>query len=129
MKKTVICIFVVLFLVGAAFADTSTVPEYTQNPDAPYRLFKTQNNWIFLKLNTCNGKISLIQWSLDGNQLEYDINTVSLISAREEAIPGRFTLYATVNVYNFVMLDTYTGYAYQVQWSIDGSNDIVIPIN
>lgn len=127
MKKIVLISLLMLVMVASVFADTSTVPEYTQNPDAQYRLFKTQNNWVFIKLNTCNGKLSLVQWSTDGNQLEQVLSDVSLIGKTNE-VPGRFTLYATNNFFNFVMLDTYTGLVYQVQWSTDGKSNMVIPI-
>ena len=32
---------------------------------------------------------------------------------------GRFKLYATDNIYNFIMVDTINGVTYQVQWNID----------
>ena len=39
--------------------------------------------------------------------------------------PGRFELYPTKNVYNFIMLDTATGSTWQVQWSQDNNQAII----
>ena len=38
---------------------------------------------------------------------------------------GRFKLYATDNIYNFIMVDTINGETYQVQWNIDKNKRIV----
>ena len=32
---------------------------------------------------------------------------------------GQYKLYATDNMYNFIMVNTELGYTYQVQWNID----------
>ena len=40
---------------------TSSIP----NKDAKFLLFPTRNNFIFLKLNTSNGEVYLVQFSLD----------------------------------------------------------------
>jgi hypothetical protein len=43
-------------------------------------------------------------------------------------IIGRFTLYPTENMYNFLLLDQIDGYVYQVQWSMTKDYRGVIPI-
>ena len=42
---------------------------------------------------------------------------------------GRFTLYPTKNMYNFILLDQVNGKTWQIQWSIDEENRMIIPIN
>lgn len=41
---------------------------------------------------------------------------------------GRFKLYPTQNMYNFILLDVIDGYTYQVQWNIDKDKRFVLPI-
>jgi hypothetical protein len=41
---------------------------------------------------------------------------------------GRYKLYSTQNIYNFILLDVINGRAYQVQWNIDEKKRIVQPI-
>lgn len=55
------------------------------------------------------------------------LNSMPLV-INENGVSGRFTLYPTENMYNFLLLDQIDGYVYQVQWSIEEANRIVIPI-
>ncbi|MEI6662551.1 MAG: hypothetical protein WCL01_10525 [Comamonadaceae bacterium] len=46
------------------------------------------------------------------------------IEVRPDAVatggkPGRFTLYPTRNMYNFILLDQDVGRTWQIQWSTD----------
>ena len=93
-----------------------------------YKLFPTTNMWIFLKLDTCTGLVRMVQYSMeDKNRLEAPINYLPLASG-DDAIPGRFNLYATQNMWTFILLDEIDGRTWQVQWSLDGKEGIV-PIN
>lgn len=94
-----------------------------------YKLFPTENYWTFIKLDTRNGKMWQVHFSVseEGFQGEKDLNTRSLILTDEE-INGRFTLFPTKNTYNFLLLDQLTGKTYQVQWNDDFFNRIVEPI-
>ena len=65
--------------------------------------------------------------SEDGIQTEIILNPVSLVF-KEKEINGRFNLYATENMYNFLLLDQIDGDVYQVQWSMDAKNRAVFPI-
>ena len=131
MKKFLACFFVLFCIFSGLSAQSSReVIEFDQNPNAKYRLFRTANVWIFLELNTSNGEIYLVQYSINENPSgSWPINSKSLLSEDEQEIPGRFTLYATTNIYNFIMLDTFTGATYQVQWSFEERNRFVIPIS
>jgi len=63
----------------------------------------------------------------DGGQGELVLNSLPLVS-KEKEVNGRFTLYPTENMYNFLLLDQIDGYVYQVQWSMEAKNRGVIPI-
>ncbi|HEV3218228.1 MAG TPA: hypothetical protein VGZ48_00545 [Candidatus Acidoferrales bacterium] len=44
--------------------------------------------------------------------------------------PGRFTLYPTENIYNFLLLDQIDGRVWQVQWNWDSpAKRFVLPIS
>ena len=93
-----------------------------------YKLFPTTNMWIFLKLDTARGIVSMVQYSMETkNRLEAPINLYPLATG-SDAIPGRFNLYATQNMWTFILLDEVDGRTWQVQWSTDGKEGIV-PIN
>lgn len=83
-----------------------------------FRLYQTNNRWTFLKLDTRNGVVSHVQYSLDGNRLQYSLNNTPLVD-EADAKPGRFFMYPTENIYNFILLDQVDGRVWQVQWSID----------
>lgn len=83
-----------------------------------YKLFPTKNIYAIIKLNTRNGKLSQVHYSLSKEDFEGElsINPYSLVSINDE-INGRFTLYPTQNTYNFILLDQIDGKTWQVQWN------------
>lgn len=94
----------------------------------PYKLYPTDNMWTFIKLDTRNGKMWQLQYSVKGNEYRFEtpLNTTPLISNGNEA--GRFELYPTQNIYNFILLDCIDGKVWQVQWSTERENQAIIPI-
>lgn len=93
-----------------------------------YKLFPTENIWTFLKLDTRNGKIWQVQYSINDNYRgEVNLNEKALVST-DVAENGRFTLYPTKNMYNFILLDQIDGKMWQVQWSVDEENKMIIPM-
>ena len=130
MKKLLLlCVFAVFTLIANAQTDIrQTRPDFTQNPNATYRLFPTTNMWIFIKLNTADGRMWLVQYSTTaGDQVEIPLSRIERAEESEKK-DGRFTLYATLNMYNFILLDQIDGRVWQVQWSTEGDN-LVIPIH
>ena len=99
----------------------------TANAEPIFKLYPTQNMWNFLKLDTRNGKISIVQFSIEDNekQFEYELSNKALC---ENTAPGRFMLQPTENIYNFIMLDQVSGQTYQVQWSFEEDKRFIIPI-
>ncbi len=94
-----------------------------------YQLFPTQNYWTFIKLDNRNGKMWQVHFSVneDGIQTEVILNPVPLV-VKDKEVNGRFNLYPTENIYNFLLIDQIDGNVYQVQWSMDAKNRIIIPI-
>ena len=129
MKKLIFMVAVAIVSIASAFAQnasTTTKPEKQTEVVVPvYKLFPTTNMWIFLKLNTSTGLIKMVQYSMDdANRGEVPINFFPLASG-EDAIPGRFNLYATQNMWTFILLDEVDGRTWQVQWSLNGTQGIV----
>lgn len=99
------------------------------DPNAKYRIYPTEAIRIFLKLNTEDGRIWMVQIGLGNNndRMEIPLNSISLTSGYEKT-NGRFALYPTQNMWNFILLDTHDGRLWQVQWSYESENRFVVPI-
>lgn len=99
-------------------ADPLEINYEMQRLDVRYRLFKTTNTWNFLELDTQTGKVWQVQFSAG------EKDSRMKIEVRPDAVAtggklGRFTLYPTRNMYNFILLDQESGKTWQVQWSTD----------
>ena len=91
-----------------------------------YKIYPTTNIYTSLKLDTASGRITALQISLgDTFGIEYDITDAVV---PDGTIIGRFELYPTKNNFNFILLDTIFGYAYQVQWSTNSEECMIIPL-
>lgn len=93
-----------------------------------YKMFPTENIWNLLKLDTKTGKIWQVQYSIDESfRGETVLNEQALVSS-DKYENGRFTLYPTKNIYNFILLDQIDGKMWQVQWSLEENNRGLIPL-
>ncbi len=94
-----------------------------------FKLFPTQNMWTFIKLDTQTGQMWQVQYSIKGSEgrFEYELNLNPLITTGKK-VNGRFELYPTQNIYNFILLDRIDGKTWQVQWAFDEENRAVVPI-
>ena len=129
--KRLVSIFCILFCVVAFSIAEAPFSEPTQRTDVRYRLFPTQNIWTFLKLDTMTGKIWQVQFSVKGDDYRFETVLSSMDIAeilKVEKKIGRFTLFPTQNSYNFILLDQFEGYTFQVQWSNDAENRGIVPI-
>ena len=68
-----------------------------------------------------------VQWSTKDNQFQTTLSDISRVEKDEEK-NGRFFLYPTTNIYNFILLDQIDGRAWQVQWSTEAKERMVIRI-
>lgn len=94
-----------------------------------FKLYPTKNMWTFLELNTATGQIWIVQWSTeDEKQFRYTLDDNVRISEADERVNGRFSLHATENLYNFILLDNINGDCWQAQWNFDEDKRFVIPI-
>jgi hypothetical protein len=129
--KTKFATFILILFANISFAQTTSQPlvqSISTDSAVVYRLFTTQNMYTFIKLNTRNGQMWQVQWSLKGSEYRFEtsLSDISRVSKGEEK-NGRFFLYPTTNIYNFILLDQTDGRTWQVQWGKEGER-AVIPI-
>lgn len=96
-----------------------------------YKLYPTDNMWTFLELETFSGRIWQVQYSVEGSTKRFKtvLNDESLLPLFDtEEFAGRFELYKTQNMYNFILLDTSNGNTWQVQWSQKAENRGILKI-
>ena len=129
MKTKLVTLVFILFATSSFAQSTSEAPQQNISTDSTvvYRLFATRNMYNFIKLNTRNGQMWQVQWSTGDNTFQVPLSLTSLVSSEEEK-NGRFFLYPTTNIYNFILLDQIDGRAWQVQWSIDEKARMVLRI-
>lgn len=94
-----------------------------------YKLYPTQNMWTFLELDTVFGTVYHVQWSTGDDAGKWRIGNVnSFDEPIEHYYRGRYELYPTSNIYNFILLDSRTGETYQVQWNSKEKKEGIWPI-
>ena len=128
--KRLICSIIFGFYGLLSFCQEKQITALGQdNPNASYRLFPTTNMWTFLKLNTEDGRIWLVQYAMNNeNRFETYLNLIPLATGSQKK-PGRFTLYPTQNMWTFILLATVNGSTWQVQWSQNADERIILPIS
>ena len=93
-----------------------------------FKIYKTENLYNVLELDTKTGKIYQVQWSLE-TKTEFSIilNSVDL-RTEESKGSGTFELYPTGNMYQFLLLDKTDGRTWHVQWGLDDDHRWIRPI-
>ena len=125
MKRTLflLCAFFYLYNLSAC----SEVDSNTR-----YKLYPTQNMWTFLKLDTETGRIWQVHYSIKGkdSRFETPLNSGNIAKTLKKSQKiGRYALYQTQNMYNFILLDQIDGDTYPVQWGFDKESHLLIPIS
>jgi len=94
---------------------------------ARFRLYRTQNLWTLLMLDTRIGWIWQVQYSVDA-KTERAVLPLSLVSLADGP-DDRSELVATQNMWNFILLDRIEGQAWQCQFAMEakGRGCIKIP--
>ena len=88
-----------------------------------YKLYKTENVYNLLKLDTKTGKIWQVQWHLDDLNKEgtWIINDKDLSYGWGYG-SNSFELYSTNNMYQIILIDKTDGRMWHVQWGIGDKN-------
>ena len=95
-----------------------------------FKMYKTENLYNLLKLDTATGAVWMVQYEMNDKASagEFEVDSTSLLWSWETPVAGRYELYPTKNMYNFILLDTLSGKTYQVQWNIKPSQRFRIRI-
>lgn len=101
--------------------------------DNRFCLYEIQNMWTFIMLDTFTGKNWQVQFSVKGA----DYMFAAPINYWSKAYPtasdrwqGRFQMFATKNMWTFIMLDSYNGRLWQVQYDTKSLDNLLcVPIN
>jgi len=118
MRKLFFALIITLTTISTFAQSTSEAPNQNISTDnnVTYRLFSTRNMYTFIRLNTRNGQMWQVQWGTESKYIFEDtLSDISLVNKDEEK-DGRFFLYPTKNIYNFILLDQVDGRTWQVQW-------------
>lgn len=130
LMKTLFTLLLIFFTY-TSIAQTTDSPTQNVSMDenVNYRLFSTKNMYTFIKLDTRNGRLWQVQWSTKGEDYRFE-NVLSITKLVDDVNEksGRFFLYPTTNMYNFILLDQIDGRSWQVQWSTDEDNRMVLKI-
>ena len=100
---------------------------HTKNEEN-FKMYPTQNMWTFLKLDTRTGKVWQVQYSVNNDaQGQVIVNDTDFTFGTNDKA-GRFELYPTQNMYNFLLLDKSTGMVAQIQWSMNADSRGLVKI-
>lgn len=88
-----------------------------------YKMYKTENMYNFLKLDTKTGRIWQVQWHLEDIKKEgtWIINNTDFSYGMGYG-SNSFELYPTQNMYQFILIDKTDGRMWHVQWGIGDKN-------
>lgn len=154
MKRFVLILITCCFTCAVSYAQTdSTLVKHSDEPTlsdkenllldelesiikkrvntlARYKIYKTQNTYNLIKLDTATGRLWQVQYGMNNSstRMEVPIDDTSLLSEWANITAGRFELYPTENMYTFILIDTVLGFTYQVQWHTNPNQRFRIPI-
>ena len=118
-------LFATLFIIPIfSFAQECKIPKY--------KVYPTENKEVSLKLDSATGEVWQVEIGVEtGEEIASKIDFISnktdstfekvtdfsdVMKNFRVAQNGRFELFPTNNIYEFLMVDTILGTTYQVQW-------------
>jgi hypothetical protein len=126
-----IIFLIILLTVQSLYAadKIKIISEPSQKTDARYRIYRTDNFWNQLLLDTQTGKLWQISYGIESESLKakIPINVVPFATGKN-AIIGRFTLYPTDNMWNFLLLDQIDGRVWQCQFGTSADARMITPL-
>jgi hypothetical protein len=126
--------FFFLFILLVSFAEGADKIKLQSDPqqrlDVRFRLYRTDNMWSYLLLDTSDGRLWHVTYTTDkdkGARLKIPVNDKPLVT-KNSSKNGKFTLYPTDNMWNFLLLDQDDGRVWQCQFTMEGTN-FCLPIH
>jgi hypothetical protein len=131
MKRSInigVCLLLSVLCLLISVAEGADKIKFQSDPqqrlDVRFRLFRTDNMWSYLLLDTSDGRLWHVTYTTDedkGARLKVPINDKALVTIAS-AKNGRFTLYPTDNMWNFLLLDQDDGGVWQCQFTMQKNN-------
>ena len=91
-----------------------------------YKLYPTENMWIFLELDSATGLVWQVQYAVNDNDKRFKTVLNDFVLNNNEQVNGRWKLYPTQNMYQFLLVDVMFGSVIQIQWSTEKNKRFVI---
>ncbi len=113
---------------GQQWTICNGIEEYGKKEER-FSLHETQNMWNFLLLDNYTGRVWQVQFSTEGEEymFAFPINFIELaVPSKSSNWKDRFELHRTQNMWNFILLDSYTGRTWQLQYSTESLDNIMI---
>tara|TARA_B100001778_G_C17988237_1_gene362333 strand:+ start:69 stop:479 length:411 start_codon:yes stop_codon:yes gene_type:complete len=121
MKYLIVLLFIIPIF---SFSQECKIPKY--------KVYPTENKEVSLKLDSATGEVWQVEIGVEtGEEIASKIDFISnktdstfekvtdfsdVMKNFRVAQNGRFELFPTNNIYEFLMVDTILGTTYQVQW-------------
>ncbi len=105
------------------------INEPLQKIDGAYRIYRTDNTWNQLLLDTRNGIMWQIAYGIEeqATRARIPINEKPLANGKN-AFVGRFTLYPTDNIWTFLLLDQVDGRVWQCQFGTEAGRQMILAL-
>ncbi|MCK9230832.1 MAG: hypothetical protein M0Q23_08845 [Syntrophales bacterium] len=121
--------FLSLCFLLPSFAEAADKIKFQSDPlqrlDVRFRLFRTDNMWSYLLLDTSDGRLWHVTYTTDkekGARLKIPINDKPF-ATKNSSKNGKFTLYSTDNMWNFILIDQDDGRAWQCQFTMEAKEE------
>jgi len=84
-----------------------------------YALYKTQNMWTYILLDTFSGKLWQCQYSVNGSEYRFslEINSNEFSSTED----SKFIIQPMTSMFQYYLINEETGDMWKFQWSTKGS--------
>lgn len=117
VKKGSLLLVLSLVFVSSFFVGCSAE---VQNSNSAYELYPTENMYNFLKLNTSDGRITQVQYSINKDEARFEcsLNSIPMVDASQAQNAGLNCILRKIYI-RFCFWITINGRTWQVQWSLD----------
>ena len=117
MKKLIFIFAIVLSLLAGC---GKKIEQPNSGDIGRFKLYKTQNMWNFLLLDTRTGRVWQSQYTLKPKVFVGSVVLSDVILAN--GVNDRFYLVETQNIWNFILVDSVDGRLWQCQFNVDDDN-------
>ena len=93
-----------------------------------FKLYPTENMWTFLELDSATGLIWQVQYTVNDKDKRFKTVLNDIVLNNNEQVNGRWKLYPTQNMYQFLLVDVMFGNVIQIQWSTEENGRFIIGV-